>query len=220
MKRWSECLKDERAYAVVEATILFPIIFMIFFGMILMAMYMPTRAVLQRATQRTATALATTQSDTWLRYSAQSDHFSWARHRSELDNVYVAVLRGFTGDTSQGAAASSVETQEENSMIIQTPGHTQVQCQVTNYVVYKELKVTATRNIPVPVNLSFVNFPQNIPVTVSSTAVVLNGDEFVRNMDLVADFVKYLDEKYQFTSSEIFQSISKVCNQFGDFLGI
>ena len=37
MKRWSECLKDERAYAVVEATILFPIIFMIFFGMILMA---------------------------------------------------------------------------------------------------------------------------------------------------------------------------------------
>ena len=123
MKRWSECLKDERAYAVVEATILFPIIFMIFFGMILMAMYMPTRAVLQRATQRTATALATTQSDTWLRYSAQSDHFSWARHRSELDNVYVAVLRGFTGDTSQGAAASSVETQEENSMIIQTAIH-------------------------------------------------------------------------------------------------
>ena len=66
MKKYTKFLADTKAYAVVEATILFPIIMMIFAGLVLLAMYLPTRAVLQQATQYAATALATEQSDTWL----------------------------------------------------------------------------------------------------------------------------------------------------------
>ena len=38
-KRWTSFQEDTRGYAVVEATILFPIIIMIFTGLVLLAMY-------------------------------------------------------------------------------------------------------------------------------------------------------------------------------------
>lgn len=86
---------------------------------------------------------------------------------------------------------------------------------VVNYIVYKEIVVTATRTIPMPVDLSFVNFPTEIPITVTSTAVVQNGDEFVRNMDLAKDFTEYLGEKYGF--SDIFSSLSQLGDRFAGF---
>lgn len=48
---------DVRGDAVVEATILFPIIIMVFAGLVLLAMYLPTRAALQQATQYAAPPL-------------------------------------------------------------------------------------------------------------------------------------------------------------------
>lgn len=51
MKKAKDLWRDDRGDAVVEATILFPIIIMIFAGLVLLSMYLPTRANLQRATQ-------------------------------------------------------------------------------------------------------------------------------------------------------------------------
>ena len=45
MKQRMHFWKDTRGYAVVEATILFPIILMSFAGLVLLSMYLPTRAV-------------------------------------------------------------------------------------------------------------------------------------------------------------------------------
>ncbi len=75
--------KDERGDAVVEATILFPIIMMIFAGLMLLAMYLPTRALLQRATQYTATALATERSGRWLRCNPETGDYYWVRDKKE-----------------------------------------------------------------------------------------------------------------------------------------
>ena len=41
MKEYETFWKDSRGYAVVEATILFPIIIMTFAGLVLLSMYMP-----------------------------------------------------------------------------------------------------------------------------------------------------------------------------------
>lgn len=65
-------------------------------------------------------------------------------------------------------------------------------------------------------NLEIINFPKEIPITVTSTAVVQNGDEFVRNIDLAADFVGYLEEKYNLDISGLTGWVNKVWK----FLGI
>lgn len=215
MKQLKNLWKDKRGSAVVEATILFPIIFMIFAGLVLLSMYLPTRMVLQQATQYAATAMATEQSDTWLDFDERSMEYEWASNRLQLPNVYVALVQSFFKGNGEAQAETIVRKIEENGLVART-GELTVECDVVNYIVYKEIRVTATRNIPMPVDLSFVKFPTEIPITVSSTAVVQNGDEFVRNMDLAAEFVSYLDEEYNLG----FGNLSDWINKAWKYLGV
>lgn len=209
--------KDTAGDAVVEATILLPIMIMIYAGLVLLAMYLPTRALLQRATQYAATAIATQSSDTWLSYNEEEMKYGWVQSKERLDNVYILVLKGISDKVEDGEV-SSIVTKVEGQGFQTLPGNLSVKCTVTNFVIYKEIHVTATRTIPSPVDLSFVGFPKEIPITVTSTAVVQDGDEFVRNMDIAVDVAEWLDEKYN-----ISQMFSKVGDFFGkvtEFLGI
>lgn len=215
MKQKKNFWKNTGGYAVVEATILFPIIMMIFAGIVLLALYLPTRAALQRATQYAATALATEQSDTWLSFDAADMEYEWITQKNNLPNVYVALVSSFFKGNGAEKAEDIVQTMESNG-ITQTVGDLTVSCEIHNFVVYKEIVITATRTIPMPVNLSFVKFPTEIPITVTSTAVVQNGDEFVRNIDIAADFISYLQEKYNLP----FDRLSEYINQAWEFLGV
>lgn len=215
MKQLNNLWKDKRGSAIVEATILFPIIFMIFAGLVLLSMYLPTRMVLQQATQYAATAMATEQSDTWLDFDEHTMEYEWATNRLQLPNVYVALFQSFFKGNGQAQAETIVSKIEENGLVART-GDLDVTCEVINYIIYKEIIVTATRTIPMPVDLSFVMFPKEIPITVSSAAVVQNGDEFVRNIDLAAEFIGYLDETYNLG----FGNLSTWINKAWKFLGV
>lgn len=219
LKQRKSLWKDTRGDAVVEATILFPIIIMVFAGLVLLAMYLPTRAALQQATQYAATAIATERSDTWLRHDPDSMTYYWETDRGELGSVYGALLGALTGNKRDDAdnAEQAVINMEANG-VLEPAGELSVEYGVVNYIVYKEIVVTATRTIPMPVDLSFVGFPSEIPVTVTSTAVVQNGDEFVRNMDLARDLTLFLAEKFNLT--EMLDGVAELGRKFTGFLGI
>lgn len=203
----------------VEATILFPIIFMIFAGLMLMAMYLPTRALLQRATQYTATALATERSDTWLRCDPATGEYYWLKDRKDLGTVYGAAFGALGGNKRDEAdAAEKLVENLESKGLVKVSGDLEVEYGVLNYIVYKEIIVTATKTIKMPVDLTFVGLKNEIPITVSSTAVVQNGDEFVRNIDLAVDLVTDLSEKYGL--DETFGKIGEFLNKFNELLGI
>jgi len=213
MKRWNRLWTNTDGYAVVEATILFPIILMAFAGLVLLSMYLPNRAVLQRETQYAATALATAQSDTWLDFDKNELKYYWRDRNNPPSNVYVALVSSFfKGDVD----AETIVKNMEKGNIASYTGELTVSCKINNLVVYKEIVVTATRTIPMPVNLGIINFPREIPITVSSTAVVQNGDEFVRNIDIAKDFVKYLDEKYNLK----IENLKSWVNKAWKFLGV
>lgn len=217
MKRQKNLWEDTTADAIVEATILFPIIIMIFMGLFLLSIYLPVRATLQEATQYAANAVAIDRSDTWLHYNDASGGYALYTAKSDLPNVYVAVFQSLVGGREKETARQIVEERMEQS-IMKPKGELDVDCKLMNYVLYKEIEVTATYRIPVPVNLSFVRFPTEIPLTVTSVSVVQNGDEYVRNLDLAGDFLDYLDGKYHF--SDVFGKINQVGAKIKGFLGI
>ena len=216
MKHWNRFWSDTRGYAVVEATILFPIMMMLFAGLMLLAVYLPNRAVLQRATQYAATAMATESSDTWIYFDENNMEYKWYGGRAQLPNVYAALFRAVFGGDVQSKGETIVK-KLDNQSIAWRRGDLTVECRVNSFVIYKEISVTVTRTIPMPVDLSFVKFPKEIPITVTSTAVVQNGDEFVRNIDLVADFVGYLKERYDL---EFLDELANAMKSAADFLGI
>jgi len=63
------------------------------------------------------------------------------------------------------------------------------------------------------VDLSFVGFPNQIPITASSTAVVHNGDEFVRNMNLAVDVHYFITDGNPI--SKLFQNVSNFFSALG-----
>lgn len=208
--------EDLSGDAIVEASILFPIIIMIFAALVLLSMYLPIRARLQYATQYAATAIATEGSDTWLFHDESSMSYGWKTEKNDLDNVYISLIKSSEFANATDRVDTMIRNIEEGGIGTTTESLT-VDYGFINYIIYKEIIVTATSIIPVPVDLSFIGFPKEIPITVTSTAVVQNGDEFVRNMDIAVDFVEYIDGKYEI--SKVFGSVGDFFEKFTEILG-
>ena len=185
-------LLDTEGDAVVEATILFPIMIMIFAAMVLLSIYLPQRMILQEAAQYTATAIATESGDTYVGFDDQGNPV-----RKDADqSVYVDFIQGVFGHTG-GASdkAESIALYYAGKGILSVPGSVEAEYFLKNYVVYQEVTVRLTQTIPVPVNLSFIGFPENLVLVQEASAVVQNGDEFVRNIDIAKDIGIWLDKK-------------------------
>ena len=220
-------IKNSDGFAVVEATFVFPIMFMVFFALVMLSFYLPQRAMLQRATQFAATAVATEMSDTWIYYDVNSQSYGRYDTHEALRNpgsgkggVYVALFKSvFAGNP--GAAEDIMRSidEKENKPIIDN-GELIVECKVVNYVVYKEVVVTATRSIPVPIDLSIIQFPKTIDLVVTSKAVVQNGDEFVRNVDLAVDFVYWAGEQLGLDVKGIFGKIEEAGSKISYLFGL
>ena len=207
-------IKDMNGDAVVEAAILFPIMIMVFFALVLLAVYLPTRAALQRATQYAATAIATEKSDTWLFFDKNSMSYRWEDNKSKLPNVYVAM---FTSGGDIEEKGRDIVTEIEGRCISLKAGILNVDSHIVNRIIYKEVVITAMRTFTVPVDLSFIGFPRDISVVVTSTAVVQNADEFIRSMDIAADFFKYIAEKLELDNMT--DSINEFRSKVKSFLG-
>lgn len=181
--------------AVVEATILFPIMVMIFAALVLIAVYLPAQAALQRSTQFAATALATELSDTWLSFNEESMSFYWETDKNRLSNVYVKLFERKAGYIS--AKGQSITEKEESRSASSRAGTLTVNCSLDNKIIYKEVIVEASRVYDMPVDLSLIRFPKTFTISATSVAVVQNGDEFIRNVDIATDFAQYLIEKFE-----------------------
>lgn len=188
-KRFRE---DTRGDAVVEATILFPIMIMIFAALVLLAMYLPQRTILQEAAQYTAIALATENSDTYIAFDGQG-----RRTDKEIaSSVYASTIDAMLGRNlhAQEKAYDIANYLAGNGML-KVPDAVSVDLEVTNYVIYQEIAVTLRQTIPLPVDLSFIGFPKELELVQEASAVVQNGDEFVRNIDIAKDMMQWLDNK-------------------------
>ena len=216
--RVNETLKrvanDSRADAVVEAAILFPVIILIFAALVMLAVYLPTRAALQRATQYTATALAVEKSDTWLFFDENAMSYYWETDKKRLENVYVGL---FTGVRSAASRGEQMVAAVEGQGISAKSGELSVSCYLLNQFVYKEVVVTASREYTTPVDLSLIGFPRNLTITATSTAVVQNGEEFIRNIDLATDFISFVVKKFKLT--KVTDVISSNWQKVESFMG-
>jgi len=212
--RLSVVRDDDDGDAIVEAVILFPIMILIFAALVLLAIYLPTRAALQRATQYAATAIAVEHSDTWLNFDESSLSYSWETDKGNLPNVYVALFSGIKDAQAKG---ETIVIKTEERGLNSKAGNLAIDCYVVNKFVYKEVVVTASREYTMPVNLSFIGFPETLTIAVTSTSVVQNGEEFVRNVDLAAEFAGYISKKFGLTnvSESISSSWGKVSKFFG-----
>lgn len=208
MNYLNQILEDENGDAIVEATFVFPIIIFIIMGLIILSMYLPTKGVLQYATQRAANAVSVEMSDTWIKFNENEMKFESYANYEELNNVYVDAAGSIfsNGNSVQEKAIYIVNKLYDDSIALKAGSDLDVDVKFNNAIIYKEVVVTAEKIIPSPINLSIVGFPSEIKIQVSSTAVVQNGDEMVRNLDIVKEVVVNVNERYKI--SEKFENVA------------
>ena len=207
-------VRDEGGDAVVEAAILFPVMLMVFSALVLLAIYLPTRAALQRATQIAASAIATERSDAFVRFDENALTYGWDIAKPRFPYVYTNMFSG-TGDARE--RGGNIIINAESSGISSNAGDLRVDCYVNNYVVYKEVVAVATREFAIPLDLSFIGFPKTLSITVASTAVVQNGEDFIRNVDLAVEFVEYIGKKLKLDN--VSETISSAWTKVRSLMG-
>lgn len=145
--------------------------------------------------------------------------YYWETDRSALGSVYGALLGALTGNNRDDADNAEPGGHQHGSKRRPgTGGRTVGGVRRRELYRIQRDRGHGHRTIPMPVDLSFVGFPSEIPVTVTSTAVVQNGDEFVRNMDLARDLTLFLAEKFNLT--DMLDGVAELGRKFTGFLGI
>lgn len=217
MKKRIKKLNKEEAYIIVEATLIFPMIIIIFFGMIMASMVLPFRASLQKATQYAANSIAMASSDSWFGIDAYNN-----LKKSKPRNIYLDLISPFE-DIEEGALTQSVKEQVNwlNMNLDETAfanKDVKVDYKLTKYILYNEVSVTATKHIRFPINIAWMGMTNEIDISVTSTAVVNNGDEFIRGMDLATDIVMKFDEKTGGHLKGLSDKLDEKLNRFAQFM--
>jgi len=197
MKTIAKFYKNEKGDAVVEATFLFPIIIMIFAGLVWLAITLPQAAILQRAVQYAATSLAPEQTDTGYTFNVDKMQAEWDMQLyntwmdaitynydwSKNGNPLLQRFLWFIDYTNVKGRANEIVEKVVNSDILNKGGKCKVDVDYRRTFLYSELEVTAAQVIKTPINLSFVGFPSEITITQSAVCATKDGDSFLRNVD-------------------------------------
>ena len=197
MTKIRDFIEDTRGDAInVEAAILFPVMIMIIAAIFLLSIYLPQRAILQEAAQVAAVAVATDRSDTWISFDGQANVLRREDGDISLPNVYRSFFGGAGSMLSQADVESIVETVVGRGFVTFPNSTIEVNRNITNHFIYKSVTVTVTQRIPVPVNLSLVGFPTEAVIIQEARAIVSNGDEFVRTIDIAVDLVDWIRNRF------------------------
>jgi len=193
-------LKDTRGDAVVEATILFPIMIMIFMAIVMLSLYLPQGVVLQNATQYAAEALALERSETGYIFQENGAggtmdvYWDFDLHNTifnglagtnrSTNNIWYRTFSWFfPHDGEWEARAQTIVNKIVGQSVTMTDAPVTVTITFRKTILYSELAVKAVQEIPIPVDFSFIGFPTKITVEKVSLFTIPDGDTYVRNID-------------------------------------
>jgi hypothetical protein len=141
--------------------------------------------------------------------------YYWAVDRNSLGNVYSPIYGGSVDIQSR---AEEIVIHSDRQLASLRGGALTVEAFTVDRIIYREIVVTARRVFTTAIDLSFIGFPRTVEIVVTSTAVVSDGDEFIRNFDLATDFANFISKRFGF--SDAGNTIGSYGSRFKSVVGI
>lgn len=203
---------DEKgAVPIVEATFIFPIVFFCMFFLIYIGMYILQSVLIYTQTQKVASivskSMAVTGYEKVGKHTADNVNFDFKDNKyftqDSVNTIYdekAKLYRYFYPDPIAGnsdieSINSSLTSLIDNLSIISGGG---VTCDINakNYFINQTVSVTIKREGAIPEVFSYIGMDGvSSDITVTATAASCDGAEFVRNTDMVYDFVTFLSDR-------------------------
>lgn len=202
MKRNRSFHNDEGGLAIVEATILLPVCILMVVAIYYASIFMCQRANMQANLQNTLVFYKNVQSDMNVTvnsdveaiYSRETDADTIAAVASTYGDVkyyfpYRFFTSGYNNETKSKfsdcfyAISGYMFFDSGDNIVFTGP-------EITNYVIYKSIKATATQTVRPAVSLALIGLPDSFTITVSGTTVMTDADDLIRNIDFAVDILQ------------------------------
>lgn len=186
--------REENGLAVIEATILLPFCMLIVIALYYVAIFMCQKANMQANLQNALLYYKNVETDTYVEASenmayTQAEGNVLAVGGSYGEPQYLFPYR-FFGMKFQSDKFGKFFHSMCGYMFFDTGTNITVTSHATNYVVYKKITATATQTVEPAISLSIVGVPDSMEISCTSSVVISDADDFIRNTDFVIDIVE------------------------------
>ncbi len=215
-------LKGEKGLAVVEATLLLPFCFLMIFALYYAAIFLCQKANLQANLENALVYYKNMDSDTYV--TAQSRML----YASGGETV-ITTGDGYQQPTYQfpyrflGVKFKSGQFEQFfrsmcGYMFFDDGSNVQLTTKVTNYVVYKEITATAKQTVKPAISFKLLGLPDTVEISCTSSVVITNGDDFIRNIDFAVDIVE--DTKIGQAAGQFVDKVKNFYDKFKEKFGV
>lgn len=217
-----QLIKSEIGTAIIEATMLLPFCILMVIALYYAAIFVCQKANLQANVENTLIYYKNVYSDTYVQASAemayqQNGTISEGKGSSYASPTYEQPYR-FLGMKFDNAKFESFFRSVCGYMFFDTGSNIKLTTSTKNYVVYKEIKSTATQTVKPAVSLAMVGAPDAMEISCTSTVVISDADDFIRNTDFVFDIVE--DTKLGQAASGVVDKAKGFYDKFKEKFGV
>lgn len=218
--------KQEIGSVEVEATFIFPIMFLCIFFLLYLSLIMYQRANLQATLETALMYYKNTLTDTFVTRNGEME-YQYAENScigTGSDYVVSGPKNPYRWVDKKDKSAENFETYFKSvaKNLIFDEDMT-LYFDYTNYVVLKEIKVTVDQVIKLPIDFSMIGLDNKYVISATVRMTAVDHEDTIRNIDYIIDVVEDIKIGDQ-TIGEFFSDISgkveEYYGKFKDVLGI
>lgn len=186
-------LEDEKGMAVIEATLLLPFCMIMVLALFYAAIFMCQRANLQANVQNALLYYKNVDSDNYveakanMQYTVNGNQINGAGS-SYGTPQYKFPYRFLSMKFDRSGFASFFRSMC-GQMFFDHGSNVKLEVSSKNYIIYKTISATATQTVRPAIRLSIVGGSDEMKIRASGVAVIMDGDDFIRNTDFVINIV-------------------------------
>lgn len=202
--------KEDGAALVVEAALVYPIIFFLMGFMIYIALFMYQNAIMHDQAKKLA--MMSSRIISFPGYYEFGDiasggaDFDWANSDTQptakdISDAYGVIkpYRYFLGTIMDGSIKNEIESNSVNTIDkVSILGGSNVTCDIDfsrNCFLNKEVQVTIKKELRTPQFFAFFNLTDKLTIKATAKALSSDSAEFIRNTDMGFDLIHFLAEK-------------------------
>ncbi|MBQ7774496.1 MAG: hypothetical protein IJ379_01115 [Lachnospiraceae bacterium] len=218
--------RKERGSVEVEATFILPIAILSAILLIYLSLFMFQRANLQACLETTLVYYKNTITDSYVTKNDKLEYVVTDTSSMASGNSYSATeplwpYRGWFGEDF-GVDLSSEEAYRDyfdsvaGNMLFDDD--LKLTLDVNNYMIYKQLEVTATQTVKAPIDFSILGVDNTYEITAAARVNVIDHDDMIRNADYAIDIVE--DTKLGKIAKDFASKIGEYYQKMKDTLGV
>lgn len=217
-------LKSECGLVVVEATIILPIAILSVILLLYLSLFLFQRANLQACLETTLVYYKNTLTDTYVTKNSSLEYVQSGNSTMANGNSYridgpLNPYRGLLGDGhsigDEGAFSEYFHSVAGNMIF---DDNLSLTIDYSNYVILKQLKVTATQTVKAPIDFSLIGVDNEYVISAAARVSVIDHEDMIRNVDYAIDLIE--DTKLGEFARNFASKFSEAYGKMRDKLGL